>query len=381
MSHILLRSPSKTAFLGRPDGLGRPSYVMILLCAVGIGCSSGGGHKPPQEAPIPRELQMTTLPPYQVAPSDILLITTMNVVPKPPYRVQPLDALFVQTSGIPLEGGGEIRGLFPIEPGGTINLGLGYGTVQVAGLTIDEVQDVVQKHMAKALKGLFRVQVALGQSRAMQQINGIHLVRQDGTLSVGVYGSVYLAGMTLDQARQAIEQHLSQYVLNPEIALDVYSYNTKWYYVIQDRAGYGQMVIRLPITGHDTVLDAISYVYGTYFLASNRHMWLSRPNGEDPYKFQVFPVNWPAIVKGGSPATNYQLFPGDRLYVQSNPLIALNNRLIQLWAPIMTTFNNAFGLTVLGSSTVGSIEGVALEFRNGASSVVAPGVGTTGVLR
>jgi polysaccharide export outer membrane protein len=170
-------------------------------------------------------------------------------------------------------------------------------------------------------------------------------------------------------------------VLNPEIALDVYSYNTKWYYIIQDRAGYGQTVYRFPITGHDTVLDAVSYVYGTYFLSSNKHMWLSRPNGEDPYKFQVFPVNWPAIVKGGSPATNYQLFPGDRLYVQSNPLIALNNRLVQAWAPVMTTFNNLFGLTLLGTSTVGSIEGVSLEFRNGASSVIAPGVGTTGVLR
>lgn len=351
------------------------------ICAIGIGCSCGGGHKPPQEAPIPRELQMTTLPPYQVAPSDILLITTMNVVPKPPYRVQPLDALFVQTSGIPPEAGGEIRGLFPIEPGGTINLGIGYGTVQVAGMTVEDAQEAVYNHLRKKLKGLFSVQVGLGQSRAMQQINGIHLVRQDGTISVGVYGSVYIAGMTLDQARQAIEQYLSQYVLNPEIALDVYSYNTKWYYIIQDRAGYGQTVIRLPITGHDTVLDAISYVYGTYFLSSNRHMWLSRPNGEDPYKFQVFPVNWPAIVKGGSPATNYQLFPGDRLYVQSNPLIALNNRLTQAWAPVMTTFNNIFGLTLLGTSTVGAIEGVALEFKSGASSVIAPGVGTTGVLR
>lgn len=381
MTYTLLRSLGRMAFSGRPDGLGRPSYVIILICAIGIGCSCRGGHKPPQEAPVPRELQMTTLPPYQVAPSDILIITTMNVVPKPPYQVKPLDALFVQTSGIPVEAGGELRGLFPIEPGGTINLGIGYGTVQVAGLTIEQAQVEVDKHLKKKLQGAVSVQVGLGQSRAMQQINGLHLVRQDGTLGVGTYGSVYIAGMTLDQARQAIEQHLGQYVLSPEIALDVYSYNTKWYYIIQDRAGYGQTIYRFPITGHDTVLDAVSHAYGTYFMSSNKHMWLSRPNGEDPYKFQVFPINWPAIVKGGSPATNYQLFPGDRLYVQSNPLIALNNRLMQAWAPVMTTFNNMFGLTVLGSSTVGSIEGVALEIQRGASSVLTPGLGTTGVLR
>ena len=338
------------------------------ICAGSLGCGHNGSV--PQQSPIPRELQMTTLPPYQVAPSDILIITTMNVVPKPPYQVKPLDALFVQTSGIPPEAGGELRGLYPIEPGGTINLGLGYGTVQVAGLTIEDAQDVVQKHLKKKLIGAVSVQVGLGQSRAMQQINGLHLVRQDGTLGMGVYGSVYIAGMTLDQARQAIEQHLGQYVLSPEISLDVYSYNTKWYYLIEDRAGYGQMVIRMPITGHDTVLDAMSHIYGTYFLSSNKHMWLSRPNGEDPYKFQVFPVNWPAIVKGGSPATNYQLFPGDRLYVQSNPLILLNNRIMQAWAPVMSTFNNVFGLTLLGSSSVGSIASDSLLTRSSPSGVI-----------
>jgi polysaccharide export outer membrane protein len=349
MSHTLLRSLGSMAFPGRPDGLGRPYYVMILLCAVGIGCSCGGGHKPPQEAPIPRELQMTTLPPYQVAPSDILLITTMNVVPKPPYRVKPLDGLFIQTSGIPAEAGGELRGLFPIEPGGTINLGLGYGTVQVAGMSIEDAQIAVSDHLKKKLKGPFTVQVSLGQSRAMQQIQGEHLVRSDGTISMGVYGSVYIAGMTLDQARQAIEQHLSDYVLNPEIALDVYSYNSKWYYIIQDRAGLGQTVVRLPITGADTVLDALSYMGGTMYMSSDKRLWLARPNGEDPNKMQVFPVNWPAIVKGGSPATNYQLFPGDRLYVQSNPLMRINNRMMQAFAPIQQIMGNEmFGVAVIG---------------------------------
>jgi hypothetical protein len=176
--------------------------------------------------------------------------------------------------------------------------------------------------------------------------------------------------MTLDQARQAVEQFLGEFVLNPQIALDVYSYNSKWYYIIVDRAGYGQSLYRLPVTGADTVLDALSYVYGTGFLSSDKHMWLSRPNGDDPYKFQVFPVNWPAIVKGGSPATNYQLLPGDRLYVQSNPLIALNNRLVQAWNPVMTTFNNVFGLTLLGSSSVGSIASDSLTIRSSPNAVL-----------
>ena len=46
----------------------------------------------------------------------------------------------------------------------------------------------------------------------------------DGTIGLGVYGSVYVTGMTLEQARLAIEMHLSQSLLEPEISLDVYAY-------------------------------------------------------------------------------------------------------------------------------------------------------------
>jgi polysaccharide export outer membrane protein len=321
---------------------------------------------------------MTSLPTYVIEPPDILLLNTMNVVPKPPYHVQPLDGLVIQVTGTVKER--EIWGLYPVDPSGNVNLGIGYGTVQVAGMAIEEAQDAISKHMGKILKTP-TVQVSLGQSRAMQQISGPHLVRQDGTISLGTYGSVYLAGLTIEQGRQAIESHLSEFILKPEISIDVYAYNSKWYYVIVDRAGYGETINRLPITGRDTVLDALSNVGGTGFLSSNKNIWLSRPNGQDPNKFQMFPINLPAMVEGGSPGTNYQLFPGDRLYVKSNALIAANNRIGQFWAPVMSTFNNIFGLTLTGTSTVGAVEGVALQFKNSASSVITPGVGAVGILR
>jgi polysaccharide export outer membrane protein len=199
-----------------------------------------------------------------------------------------------------------------------------------------------------------RVQVSLAQSRGMQQIQGDHLVRMDGTIGLGVYGSVYVTGMTLDQARRAIEAHLSQTLLEPEISLDVFAYNSKWYYIVMDRAGFGQTVVRLPITGRDTVLDAISQMFGTLYMSSNKKVWLARPNGADPHDMQVFPVNWPALTQGGSPATNYQLLPGDRLFVQSNPLMTANNRLNQFFAPI----ERVMGFTLLGAATVSSVENV-----------------------
>lgn len=67
---------------------------------------------------------------------------------------------------------------------------------------------------------------------------------------------------------------------------------------------------------------------------------------------------------GGSPATNYQLMPGDRLYVQSNPLLLANNRLTQFLAPIQTML----GFDLLATSSVSSTVGVISQIRNIGSS-------------
>lgn len=334
------------------------TWVVCFICATGVSC---GTRDASSDVPIPRELRMTTLPPYVIEPPDILIITTMNVVPKPPYQVQPMDALFIQVTGTIKEK--EIWGLYPIEPGGTINLGLGYGTVQVAGMTIEAAEKAVKEHLGKILKEP-TVKVSLGQARARQQIQGDHLVRQDGTIGMGVYGSVYVTGMTIDQARQTIETHLSQFLLKPEISLDVYSYNSKWYYIIQDRAGWGQTVMRFPITGRDTVLDALTNMGGTWMMSSNKHLWLARPNGQNPKEMQLFPINWPALTQGGSPETNYQLLPGDRLYVRANPLNTLSMRIMQVIRPIEMTM----GFGMLGFAATGEGNSVIRSIQTGAST-------------
>lgn len=343
--------------------------VAWVICAGVLGCINDDA-KVQQDVPIPRELRMTTLPPYVVEPPDILIIRAMNIVPKPPYRIQPLDALYIQVPTTQTLPELPINGAYGVEPDGKVNLGIAYGTVRVADMTIEEAQTAIKEHLLKTLKTA-HVQVSLASSRGLQQIQGDHLVRMDGTIGLGVYGSVYVTGMTLDQARRAIESQLSQYLLAPEISLDVYAYNSKWYYIVMDRAGYGQTVVRLPITGRDTVLDAVSQMYGTLYMSSSKHIWLARPNGSDPKNMQLFPINWPALTQGGSPATNYQLLPGDRLFVKSNPLLNANNRLGQFLAPI----EKVFGFTLLGTATVSTIENTILEFRNG----TAGGLGGGGV--
>ena len=213
----------------------------VAIGLAGVGCHSGQTYvEPIPDLQLPKELNKVSLPTYTVESPDILLIDAIRVIPLPPYRVQPLDVLFLNSPNA-LERD-PIQGLYPVEPDGTVNLGVSYGgTFKVVDLTTPEIEKRMTVHLQKTIKDI-TVSVSLAQSRGGQQISGQHLVRPDGTVGMGIYGSVYVAGMSLNQAKAAIEQHLSRYLFKPEISIDVFAFNSKWYYVITDFAGSGEQV-------------------------------------------------------------------------------------------------------------------------------------------
>jgi polysaccharide export outer membrane protein len=354
-------------------GAVRASVLLWLGCVVCGGCGPLQDPAVRPDAEVPRELRRVFLPPYVIEPPDILLIDAIRVVPKPPYHIETLDALLIQAEGL-LMGAELVPGIYAVDPDGTINLGVNYGTVKVVGLTLKGAEEAILAQLKKRSKDA-KVSVALAQSRSRQRIIGQHIVRPDGTVSLGTYGSAFVGGMTVEQAKYAIEQHLSNYLDQPEISLDVYSYNSKYYYIIMDGGGYGQQIIRLPVTGRDTVLDALSQISGLPSVASTRHIWVARPNGGDPCQEQILPVDWQSLTRCGNPATNYQLMPNDRIFVQADALIHANNALTKLFNPL----ERIFGFTLLGTSTVQSIKSTELLFSTGNTGqgavIVGPGTG------
>ncbi len=173
-------------------------HVFWVICLSCNGCMNQPACADPDPA-VPRELRMTTLPPYVIEPPDILFVNTLRVVPKPPYRIQPLDAIYIQGQDVLPDA--PIRGAYAIDPDGTVNLGITYGMVRVAGMTIAQAQEAIQNYLKQNVVKEPKIQVSLAQSRGMMQVQGIHLVRMDGTISLGVYGNLYITGMTIDQAQ------------------------------------------------------------------------------------------------------------------------------------------------------------------------------------
>jgi polysaccharide export outer membrane protein len=142
------------------------------------------------------------------------------------------------------------------------------------------------------------------------------VVQADGNLDLGFAGDVYVAGLTLEQVEQKVAQHLaalggSQPRREPyrvSVRL-VNGTQSKSYYVLGTVTTQG----RFPITGNETVLDAIL----TAGLRSNsipEKAYLVRPQPAGA-AFQILKIDWEGIRDRGDTLTNYQLFPGDRIIV------------------------------------------------------------------
>ncbi len=328
------------------------------LAPAGYPVRGFGHHAAAQVAPpaddVPRELNNVTMTPYRIEPPDVLLINALRVVPKPPYRIEPLDELLIQAPPAQVIPNEPIGGRFPVGPDGQVDLGYSYGKVAVAGLTPEQAKGAVAKHVAD-VHGIKApaVTVALSQTRGTQQVRGEHPVRMDGTVSLGAYGDAYIAGLTLAEAKLAIEAQLARSLLNPEVTVDVLAHNSKVYYVIYDGGGYGQQVFKLPVTGGETVLDAIAELRGLPASSSTHRIWVARPAPGQVGCRQILPVDWAAITEGGAADTNYQLFPGDRIYVKADHWVAVDHKVSKVLAP----FQRLFGITLLGDVTVRSAGG------------------------
>jgi polysaccharide export outer membrane protein len=136
-----------------------------------------------------------------------------------------------------------------------------------------------------------------------------------------------------------------------ELQVDVLAYNSKFYYVITDGGGFGEQVYPFPIRGNETVLDALSNINGLPPVSSKKNIWVARAT-VDCHNPMILPVDWCSIVQRGCAATNYQLFPGDRVYVKADPLIRTDSFLAKFLSPVQ----RVLGTTLLGSSTVNSIK-------------------------
>jgi protein involved in polysaccharide export with SLBB domain len=139
------------------------------------------------------------------------------------------------------------------------------------------------------------------------------LIMPDGTIDLGDYGRVVVAGLTVEEieglvtnAVRAVEKDQQIHPINVRLN----TAESAVYYVLGEVNSPGAY----PIIGRETVLDALMAAGGLSDSASEGKIILSRPTPPQSCRV-VLPVCYDHIVQLGDTTTNYQIQPGDRIFV------------------------------------------------------------------
>ncbi len=142
------------------------------------------------------------------------------------------------------------------------------------------------------------------------------VVQSDGLIDLDFFGETLAAGLTLPDLEQRIAQQIqplavSQHVREPvQVAVRLLDGSkTRRFYVLGTVTTPGSFTL----TGRETVLDGV-LLAGLRSNSLPEKAYLARPHpvgGPD----QVLKIDWFGITQRGDTTTNYQLMPGDRIYV------------------------------------------------------------------
>lgn len=324
------------------------TFWLRTLVAGFIALASGCIHTegvvipPPPDGAVPTELNPVVLPRYVIAPPDILYVQVLQA----PY-----------TANLPAKGDPNLEDNKQKTEGATAPSTAAPKTEGGAGGATGPPTPTPKPEGAPG--GWSPLDQVYGRNyfsdpMTPAPIDGQHVVQMDGTIDLGIYGSVQVAGLTTDQARERVRAFIMQ-VTNRnartlQVRVSVLAFNSKQYYVITDGAGYGEQIAAFPITGSETVLDAMARIGGLPQVSSKRDIWVARrsPHGGPE---QILPVCWEDVTQRGITRTNYQVLPGDRIYVKAQKLITFDNTLAKILQPV----ERVLGVILLGSETVNSI--------------------------
>ena len=155
----------------------------------------------PPQSNAPRELAKVMMPRYVIEPPDILTIDAIRSIPKSPYRLRATDVLNIRVQGTPPEKA-PINGQYPVDLRGPSILDRRMA-VEIGGLSVEASQRGRAPPFARRTwlsQPISFVGGLWGQPADRRPTPG----RQDGTVTLGSYGSIVVAGLTLADAKATI---------------------------------------------------------------------------------------------------------------------------------------------------------------------------------
>jgi polysaccharide export outer membrane protein len=144
------------------------------------------------------------------------------------------------------------------------------------------------------------------------EFSGIYPVNLEGKLQYKFVGDIDVLGLTKQQLEQKIKEIVSVYVISPEVNVTVTEYKSKVIYVLGEVGQPGKYYMRSETI---PVREAVVQAGLPTLAAAMRKCRIVTPDKNGRVKTKA--VDLYALLYGGKLNLNYEMKPGDVLYVPS----------------------------------------------------------------
>ena len=137
-------------------------------------------------------------------------------------------------------------------------------------------------------------------------LTGMVNVGPDGMMPMPLIGPTKADGLTLGQLTDLLRSKLINYVVEPEVTVDVTRSNSKKYFIMGEGAGRPG---EFPLNGPTTISEALAISGGFRDFANTKKIYILRKGGKK------LPFNYKDFINGKHPEQDVQLENGDKIVI------------------------------------------------------------------
>lgn len=307
----------------RPRGINSLiACCMISMLFVGSGCSTLSSLGIPVGSSSNKLLKSAKS--ISEAPQQSLLIPKeLAIAPLAQYVIEISDTVSIE----PVSFDADIRlpGDQVVKPDGTISLGE-FGLFLAIGKTVDQIQLEIQAQIDAQIRSRMEIEFAKKEAQEQRRLAEDNLAPElefesdfasdDDDEDEATVDSEESEEMKRQRevriARREFERDVDRRLSQNRISARLTNWDSKKIYVLGEVNSPGSF----RYLGNETVLDAIIEAGGIGSKANHHSIIVSRPSSCGDCR-TVMKVCYDQIVQLGDASTNYQLLPGDRVYVPS----------------------------------------------------------------
>lgn len=137
-----------------------------------------------------------------------------------------------------------------------------------------------------------------------------YMVRPDGMLAIPLIGDVHCQGRTVPEVAQEITDRLAEYIIDPQVTINVTKLGTTRVYVLGEVRQQGLYELE---KSH-TLLDAVAKAGGFTQKSAKSRVYVVHKDQQ----YVATQVNMKDLLKKGATDINVELNEGDSVYISSN---------------------------------------------------------------